>query len=565
MARAVSTTETVDELGHQAKVSAHHAALEEPGLRLLYHPQLARIGARAAASVRGQVVGRAEPRFTDGGIDDPTVSREQLRVRWQVERASFAVEPIASARRAMTAITVGGAVTPLDGPVELAPGAAIAIGERVLIGLELGRVRPPGTDRLGLVGDSEAMWLLREEIRAAALFARPVLVHGPTGAGKELVARAIHASGPRASGPFVAVNCGALAEHLIESTLFGHVRGAFTGAVRDEPGLFAAADGGTLFLDEIGELPRAVQPRLLRVLQEREVVAVGATRGRPVELRVVAATHRALEADVAAGRLREDLYHRLAGHVLRVPPLAARRFDVPALFVHFLRRLVGEHPELAWLLGGDPERPGVPLSFVLALLARPWTGNVRELENVVEQTARQNLGRSRFRAPDELAAEAASAASGAAHAASHASAASAAGAGAASDPALAVIAEALALAPKTVAKLLDRAHLDALRAADRERMREVAAGALYALLDAHDFNQSRVAAVLGTSRTTVVKLIADLALPRAADLDRDTIEAARARAHGDLDAAARALRVSPHALKKRLTLLNLTGRRPARD
>ena len=584
----MSTTETVDELGH-ATSSALLAVPEEPVLRVLYHPQLARVGGWSPCPSTGWLtVGRAQPGFVPprgavgagGAIDDPTISREQLRLRWQPARGTFLLEPIASARRAMAVLDParGDEPVPLAGPTEAAPGHVVVIGERIALGLDLARVRPPGAERMGLVGDSEAMWLLRDEVRAAASFARPTLIHGPTGAGKELVARAVHRHGPRPDGPFVPVNCGALPEQLVEATLFGHQKGAFTGALKDEPGVFVAADGGTLFLDELGELPRAVQPRLLRVLQEREVVPVGATRGRTVDLRVVAASHRDLAAEVAAGRLREDLYHRIAAHVLRVPALAERRFDVPSLFLHFLGRLIPEHPELAWLLGSDGAgRPGLPLGFVLALLARPWSGNVRELENVVERTARQNLAPGRFRAPDDVAEVAAARRAVAATTPADGTSAPRAATPSSAppptgrdDPRLAAIAVTLALAPKTVAKLLDRGRLDALSVAleqagaaaeaRAERIRAAAADALYSLLDGHDFNQTRVAVVLGTSRTSVVKRMADLGLPRAADLERDVIVAACAAEHGDLDAAARRLRVSPHALKKRLTLLNLSER-----
>ena len=580
----MSTTETVDELSH-ATASAHHGVPDEPRLRLLYHTRLARIGDRAPCPTGTWLtVGRGTPELVSvrtGGairapIDDPTVSREQLRVRWDADARAFALEPVATARRPVAVLDLArdAEAVPLTAPTIAPPGAIVLIGERVALGLELGRVRAPGGDRMGLVGDSEPMWHLRDEIRAAGAFARPTLVHGPTGAGKELVARAIHRHGARPDGPFVAVNCAALPEQLVEATLFGHVRGAFTGAVRDEPGLFAAADGGTIFLDEIGELPRAVQPKLLRVLQEREVLPVGATRGRTVDVRLVAATHKDLAAEVAAGALREDLYHRVAAHVLRVPALAERRFDVPALFVHFLHRLLAEHPGLAWLDGGDPGgRPGVPLGFVLALLARPWRGNVRELENVVERTARLNLGRGRFQAPEDVGELIGTRrAGGASLVAGAAGGADLDGAPALEpaerdDPRVTRTAALLALAPKTVAKLLDRPRLDRLAAAlardDDEALADVrgaAADALYTLLAAHDFNQSRLAVVLGASRTTVVKLMADLGLPRATDLDPAVIEEACAQEGGDVDAAARRLRVSPHALKKRLTLLALAGR-----
>ncbi len=262
-------------------------------------------------------------------------------------------------------------------------------------------MHPSDADRIGLVGEHEILWALRDEIRSVAQFGRSALVTGPTGAGKELVARALHAESARARGPFVPVNCAALPETLVEAVLFGHKKGAFTGADTEEKGLFRAADGGTLFLDELGELPLAVQPKLLRVLQDGVVVPVGAHEGRRVDVRAVAATHRDLEAQVKAGGLREDLYHRMSAHVLHVPSLAERRFDVPELFVFLLGRLRQEHPTLGWLWeSGRAWRPALPIGFMADLVRRPWSGNVRELQNLVERTARLNLHPGTFRAPD---------------------------------------------------------------------------------------------------------------------------------------------------------------------
>jgi DNA-binding NtrC family response regulator len=552
-----------------------------PRVRLLYHADLDRIGSLSmpgALALRWFTVGRHDPPFGGLGgatlpLADPQVSREQLRVRWLADAGSFEVEPIPGARRSVGVVELdgdppGAPATPLTGPTRLAPGACLAVGDRLLLGLELCRVRAPDDDRLGLVGEGEAVWALRDEIRSVAQFGRAALVIGPTGAGKELVARALHQQSPRAAGPFVPVNCAALPETLVEAALFGHRKGAFTGADAEERGLFRAADGGTLFFDELGELPLSVQPKLLRVLQDGVVVPVGAPEGRRVDVRVVAATHRDLEAQVRAGRLREDLYHRLAAHVVRVPSLAERRFDVPELFVHLLRRLRAEHAALDWLWErGRTWRPAVPIGFVAELMRRPWSGNVRELSNLVEQTARLNLTPGPFRAPDALHAE---------PAASPASTPDPPGSrpepAAASVPEalLRAAGEALGLAHKTVLKLLapeallalDRAAArDALADAERAgRLRAGAAEALLTLLEARDFNQSAVAAALGTSRTTLIKLMDDLGLPRATDLEPEAIARARAQAGGDLDTAARLLRVSPSALKKRLTLLALKAR-----
>jgi two-component system response regulator AtoC len=215
------------------------------------------------------------------------------------------------------------------------------------------------------------------QVRKVAPQRTTVLLEGESGTGKELVARALHALSPRASLPFVAVNCGAFPAELVESELFGHVKGAFTDASRAKKGLAAEADGGTLFLDEIGELPLALQPKLLRFLQEGEIRPVGDTRSRKVDVRVVAATARDLTREVAGGTFREDLYWRLAVVPVRLPPLRERREDIPALAAHFLARYARLRPEL--------ERPRFSDEALALLAAHRWPGNVRELEHAVER------------------------------------------------------------------------------------------------------------------------------------------------------------------------------------
>jgi transcriptional regulator with GAF, ATPase, and Fis domain len=210
-----------------------------------------------------------------------------------------------------------------------------------------------------------------------------VLVHGETGAGKELVARAIHAASPRRSGPFVVVDCGAIAAGLVESALFGHEKGAFTGAIKASAGAFRAASGGTIFLDELGELPLELQPKLLRVLQEREVQPVGADAPVPVDVRVVCGTNRDLAAEVAAGRFREDLLYRLRVVEIAVPPLRARKGDIAGLAEHFLDRSAAR--------AGRPPRRLAP-DALEALLDHDWPGNVRELEHAIEAAAVYALG-----------------------------------------------------------------------------------------------------------------------------------------------------------------------------
>ncbi len=228
----------------------------------------------------------------------------------------------------------------------------------------------------GIIGNSGAIRDVQRMIDAVAYSAATVLVNGESGTGKELVARALHNKSPRRSDPFVALNCGALTETLLESELFGHVKGAFTGAQRDQKGLFDAADGGSIFLDEIGDIPPATQVRLLRVLQEGEIKRVGAADSVRVDVRVIAATHRDLPKLVKAGRFREDLFYRLNVIAIPIPPLRDRVEDVPLLAHHFLRRYTDRL--------GKKVRTLSPEAIEL-LCGYRWPGNVRELENAVER------------------------------------------------------------------------------------------------------------------------------------------------------------------------------------
>ena len=228
----------------------------------------------------------------------------------------------------------------------------------------------------GMVGRSGVMLDLFDRIRRFAPHVRTALITGETGTGKELVARAIHKAGPRASKKFVTINCSAVVESLFESELFGHMRGAFTGAVDNKPGLFEAADGGTLFLDEIGELPVAAQAKLLRVIETGEVQRVGGLDSRSVDVRVVAATNRDLRMEAAAGRFRGDLFYRLSVVELHVMPLRERREDIPYLTASFVRHFTGQFGKS--ILGPTPAAERL-------LLTAPWPGNVRELRNVIER------------------------------------------------------------------------------------------------------------------------------------------------------------------------------------
>lgn len=253
--------------------------------------------------------------------------------------------------------------------------------ERIAQALALGApaaaaAQPDAAWRAGIVSRSARMADLLAEAHMMARSDASILLRGDSGTGKEMLARAIHRASARAARPFIAVNCGAIPETLLESELFGHMKGAFTDAVANHKGLFQAADGGTLLLDEIGDMPPALQVKLLRVLQERAVRPVGSSQSHAVDVRIISATHRDLEAAMAAGQFREDLYYRLNVVTLTLPTLAERREDIPLLANHFLEKLAAKYGRR--LSGFAPEA-------AKALIAAPWPGNVRQLYNVVEQ------------------------------------------------------------------------------------------------------------------------------------------------------------------------------------
>ncbi len=266
----------------------------------------------------------------------------------------------------------------------------LAVGERVLMGTVSMVVRHAPTldvpdlavalaDGGGVVIRDPAMRDLYDQAARAARASISVLVLGETGVGKEVLARAIHAGSPRASGPFMGINCAALAESLLESELFGAEKGAYTGATAARAGLFEAADGGTVFLDEVGELPPPTQGKLLRVLEERVVTRLGSTRARAIDVRFVAATNRDLEADSRAGRFRPDLYFRLAGIVLPIPPLRERPAELEVLVARFVRAACRELDR--------PTSFSVSPATLERLRRYTWPGNVRELRNAIERAA----------------------------------------------------------------------------------------------------------------------------------------------------------------------------------
>jgi two-component system nitrogen regulation response regulator GlnG len=513
-AMTVTIEKTLDPVAHETRDDGE---ARMPAVEILFHPDLSRIGAVALlpSAAEGDVlVGRAQPLFADAdgqrAIDDPCISRQQLSIRWLEGEQRFRIGAPSGARRSVAATTLAG--EPLDPDQPVPPGTLVAVGDRLLLHLAL-RPDRRRQDRMGMVGESEAIWTLRTEIAMAAAVDRTVLLEGESGVGKELAARAIHKQSDRRQHPLLVVNCAAIPDNLLESELFGHVRGAFTGATESREGFFRAAGKGTLFLDEIGELPRAMQGKLLRVLQEHRVCPVGASREEPVEVRVVAATNRDLKREVATGRFREDLYYRLAELPTRVPPLRERREDIPRLFQLFLRQETAEHPELGRLFEAASQlNPPVPRSFFERLLHFDWPGNIRHLRNVVGKVLARNLRTGSFVVQDDVLAEL----------------------------------EPAAPAPSPPSQPATPAR------SEQERPDEAT---LLALLEEHDYVQRRVAQALGVSHTTVDRWMRELGLRRAGDLGAEEIEAAARECERDLGRMAVRLRVSQRGLKLRMKAL----------
>jgi formate hydrogenlyase transcriptional activator len=270
--------------------------------------------------------------------------------------------------------------------VDFSSFSSLSAGERVRLKfgscIELDESVGAGTDLCptafdGIVGSSQALRAVLDQVRMVAPTGATVLIGGETGTGKELVARAIHTQSGRRDRPFVKVNCAAIPAELLESELFGHEKGAFTGAAAQRVGRFEAANGGTLFLDEIGELPLGLQVKLLRALQEQEFERVGGSQTIRVDVRIVAATNQDLKAMVEENEFRADLYYRLAVFPLDVPPLRQRRDDIPALIRHFVQKHAAR-------MGRRIER--IPAFAMEALIAYDWPGNIRELQNVIERS-----------------------------------------------------------------------------------------------------------------------------------------------------------------------------------
>lgn len=518
-------------------------AAQVPGLTIAWHPDLCRVGEEARlltlVAQKPARLSRAEPDFVAPGggvgrpLGDPYVSRQPLTI--EPTEGGLRLVPAASGAPAV----VDGAV--LAGPrdvseEELSRGVIVELASRIVLLLHrLGA--PTATEGLGLVGANPRVEQVRAQIRQVADLEIPVLVRGETGTGKELVARAIHGTSPRRARPWLAVNMGAVPPTTAASELFGHVRGAFTGAIRDHAGHFARADGGTLFLDEVGETPMDVQAMLLRVLETGELQPVGATVTRRVDVRLIAATDADLEVACAERTFRAALLHRLGGYVIAIPPLRERRDDIGRLIATFLRTeldAVGE----AWRLEPrDPTAPPwLPAKVVALMLGYGWPGNVRELKNAVRQVVITSRGADVAWLDPAMERQLTTRATDGA---------------------------------ADVSRVADARAADGGRAADARRPEEpqsdgwrdpneVSEEELVAALERNHWKVGAAARALNVSRTSLYALIErSTRVRKASDVTLDQVVEARRRCGTDMDALAGALRVSKRGLLFRLKELGL--------
>ena len=405
-------------------------------------------------------------------------------------------------------------------------GALLELGKSVLLWIHSASPKPRSISEHGLVGVHPRMRAVKDAAARIAPLAVPVLICGESGVGKELVARAIHRLGPRADGPLVTVNMSAIPISMAAAELFGHARGAFTGAEQARKGCFERADGGTLFLDEIGETPGDIQPQLLRALESGEIQPVGDT-SRKVSIRLIAATDADLQRLVDEGKFRRSLLHRLQTALLVVPPLRQRVVDIPLLLHHFLRDQLEEFDAVHLLTGSSRQRTAwLGLDVITALMDYAFPGNVRELRNIASQIAIHFHDRPRAKLPPGFVASGAS------------SAASPVAASATASPAGGSESEPAGEPVPAVESLTD----DLVREA----------------LQSNRWNVSRTAQALGVAKNTVMARIRQIpGLRLASEIPESELRAVFERHGGDVDAMIDELQVSAHGLRLRLRELGL--------
>jgi two-component system nitrogen regulation response regulator GlnG len=496
-----------------------------PVLTVLHHPAVDPIGAvlrlskiRAGGAV---LLSRQEPDFVQprqgGGA---ALSHRRISREPHVFSADGAGGVRITPARGSPRLTIDGA--PCNGGMvavtsdRLERGVVLELAGTVVLLLHLEPCENAVEPEHGLVGESAPLQRVRRQIGELSDAAVPVLLTGESGTGKELVARALHAASPRKEGPFVAVNVASISPTLAAAELFGHVRGAFTGAEQQSPGLFEVAAGGTLFLDEIGDASSELQVALLRASETGEIVPVGSRRALVPDVRLIAATDADLATSVASGTFRNALLHRLSAYRIEPPPLRERRDDVGRLFVHFLRGELEAIGALDWLAPSGEQSGWVPASLVARLARYDWPGNVRELRNVVRQLCAASRAGGKCVVPPEIE-RLLPGRPGAA-------------------PATAPVSQPRALKP---------AEIDATM-----------------LLDALARNDWRVAPTareLGIARNSLLALIERSEhIRRPKDLSAESIEQSRRSCGGDLGRMARALGVSEHGLKIRMRALGLS-------
>jgi two-component system, NtrC family, nitrogen regulation response regulator GlnG len=494
-----------------------HATAQSLAITLAFHPDAARIGERAVLLDGGNRFSRAEPLFHGAGEPQPLATPF-------ISRQPFVIH-VGSALTIVPGdggpIRIGGRIfaEPTEISLEqVAAGVVVEAGELAFVLHETLAGAPAPS--MGLVGRSVGLERVRRQIERVAAHDVPVLVRGESGVGKELVARALHDRSPRASAPFVSVNMAAIPPATAASALFGHKRGAFTGADRDHGGFFGEAAGGTLFLDEIGETPDELQPTLLRALESGEIQPVGAARPRKSDCRLVAATDLALEMAVDEGRFRLPLLMRLSGYEIVVPPLRERRDDIPVLLLHFmreeLRRIDAEGLLAAPAAGAES---WLPRWVVVQALTARWEGNVRELKNAVRQLVVDNIDEDQILHGGALERQT----------------------GSRERRKERVEAPPVPSSPISVPRNLD----------------EIGEKELVLALENNGYRPLDAARALGISKTSVYAVMRRLGVPTSSDLDVPTIIEAVEAARGDLSEAARGLRISPRALKLRMRTLGI--------